>query len=116
MAKKKNKRIETDGFVFSTNTDFEFQDEFSENDTLPNNQQKLIAKLEKKGRGGKTVTIVEGYVGTEEDLKDLAKILKNKCGTGGSVKDGEIVIQGDVRVKVVEVLQKDGYKVKKSGG
>ena len=116
MAKKKMKRLNTDGFVFSTDNQFEFDEEFQENDTIPNNQQKLIAKLEKKGRGGKTVTIIEGFIGSSDDLKSLGKHLKNKCGTGGSVKDGEIIMQGDVRNKVVEILMKDGYKVKKSGG
>lgn len=115
MAKKKMKRINTDGFVFSTDSQFEFEDEFEEQETIPNNQQKLIAKLERKGRAGKVVTIVEGYIGTETDLKDLGKMLKNKCGTGGSVKDGEIVMQGDIRNKVVDLLIKEGYKVKKSG-
>lgn len=116
MAKKKMKRINTDGFVFSTSTQFEFEEEFQEQETVANNQQKLIAKLERKGRGGKVVTIVEGFIGTDEDLKDLGKMLKNKCGTGGSVKDGEIIMQGDIRNKVVDLLIKEGFKVKKSGG
>ncbi len=116
MAKKKMKRLNTDGFVFSTDSEFEFENEIEESDTLTNNQQKLIAKLERKGRGGKVVTIIEGFVGNNDDLKDLAKMLKNKCGTGGSAKDGEIVMQGDIRNKVVDILQKEGFKVKKSGG
>ena len=116
MAKKKMKRVETDGFVFSTDNQFEFEDEFQEQETISKNQQKLIAKLERKGRGGKVVTIVEGFIGTEEDLKDLGKMLKNKCGTGGSAKDGEIIMQGDIRNKVVDILVKEGFKVKKSGG
>ena len=116
MAKKKMKRINTDGFVFSTDSQFEFEDETQEQESIANNQQKLIAKLERKGRGGKVVTIVEGFVGSDDDLKDLGKMLKNKCGTGGSVKDGEIVMQGDIRNKVVDLLTKEGFKVKKSGG
>ena len=115
MAKKKMKRIDTDGFVFSTSNDFEFENEFTQDETLNKNQQNLIAKLERKGRGGKVVTIVEGFVGTNDDVKVLGKELKNKCGTGGSVKDHEIILQGDVRNKVVELLKKEGYKVKKSG-
>lgn len=110
------KRINTDGFVFSTDSQFEFEDEAQENENIANNQQKLIAKIEKKGRGGKTVTVIEGFIGSDDDLKNLGKSLKNKCGTGGSIKDGEILMQGDVRNKVVEILVKDGYKVKKSGG
>ncbi len=116
MAKKKMKRINTDGFVFSTDSQFEFEDETQEQESIANNQQKLIAKLERKGRGGKVVTIVEGFIGSDDDLKDLGKMLKNKCGTGGSVKDGEIVMQGDIRNKVVDLLTKEGFKVKKSGG
>ena len=110
------KKLDLDGFVFSTNSDFEFEDHNEEEETLSPRQQKLIARLEKKGRGGKTVTIVEGFVGAEDDLKDLAKTLKNKCGTGGSVKDGDIIMQGDIRDKVVEILKKESYNVKKSGG
>lgn len=109
------KRVSTDGFVFSTNNQFEFEDEFQDQETIANNQQKLIAKLERKGRGGKVVTIVEGFIGKDDDLKDLGKMLKNKCGTGGSVKDGEIVMQGDIRNKIVDLLVKEGFKVKKSG-
>jgi len=116
MAKKKMKRLNTDGFVFSTNSNFEYENEFESQETLVSNQQNLIAKLERKGRGGKVVTIIEGFIGTSDDLKDLAKLLKNKCGTGGSAKDGEIIMQGDIRNKVVDILKKEGYKVKKSGG
>ncbi|MEN8136964.1 MAG: translation initiation factor [Bacteroidota bacterium] len=121
MAKKKKKiRLDEDGFVYSTNSNFALADALGalqqDQDELNPNQQHLIAKIEKKGRGGKTVTIIEGFEGSEEDLKNLGKELKNKIGTGGSVKDGEIIMQGDVRNKVVEILQKDGYKVKKSGG
>jgi translation initiation factor 1 len=115
MAKKKMKKLDLDSFVYSTNDDFEFEDDNIEEETLPPNQQNLIAKLERKGRAGKTVSIVEGFVGNDEDLKDLAKFIKNKCGTGGSVKDGEIIIQGDFRQKIVDSLKKEGYKIKKSG-
>lgn len=101
--------------VFSTNEDYEW-DASEEEDTLVPSEQQLIAKIEKKGRGGKTVSIVEGFVGNQDDLKNLAKELKNKCGTGGSVKDGQIIIQGNVRDKIMEYLKQKGYQVKRVGG
>ena len=86
------------GMVYSTNPDFQFETQEEEIiDTLPKNQQKLRIKIEKNGRKGKTVTLVTGFIGTEDDLKDLGKILKTKLSTGGSTKDGEIIIQGDVK-------------------
>jgi translation initiation factor 1 len=107
---KKNK-ADRNGFIFSTDPNFRFEDEEQENiETLPSAQQKLKIKLETKHRGGKTVTLVEGFVGTEEALEVLGKSLKNFCGTGGSAKDGEIIIQGDQREKVLQWLQKNGYK------
>jgi len=116
MAKKKLQSLsDLGGFVFSTNDDFELVSE--ENiETLPNHQQKLEAHFSNKGRGGKTVTVVKGFIGTEEDLKKLGKLLKTKCGVGGSVKDGEIIIQGKIREKVMTILQKEGYYVKRIGG
>ncbi|GAA4836573.1 translation initiation factor [Algivirga pacifica] len=101
------------GMVFSTNPDFEYDyDEEDTEETLPPAQQKLYVSLDKKGRKGKVATLVEGFVGTEEDLKALGKQLKSKCGVGGSAKEGEILIQGDFKEKVKELLLADGYKVK----
>ena len=98
--------------VYSTNPDFKFETEEEETETLPNNKQQLIVSIDKKQRKGKTVTLVEGFIGKTEDLEALAKLLKTKCGVGGSAKDGEIVIQGDFKQKVKEILEKEGYKVK----
>jgi translation initiation factor 1 len=107
---KKNK-VDRHGFVYSTDPDFHFEEEAQHvQETLPAAQQKLKIRLETKHRGGKTVTLVEGFVGTEEDLESLGKSLKNYCGTGGSAKDGEVIIQGDQRDKVLQWLQKSGYK------
>ena len=106
---KKNKP-DTNGFVYSTNPDFNF--ETGDNtplETLTPAQQKLRIKLETKHRGGKTVTLITGFIGTEEDLAILGKALKNFCGTGGSAKDGEIIIQGDQRDKILQWLLKTGY-------
>ena len=108
-----NKKIRNDrnGFVFSTDPNFNFQEEKTPAiQTLPLQQQKLKIKLETKHRGGKAVTLVEGFTGKEEDLQTLGKALKNFCGTGGSVKDGEIIIQGDQKEKVLQWLIKNGYK------
>ncbi len=98
------------GVVYSTNPDYEYSDDSQEEaDTLPKNQQKLRLNMEKAGRGGKTVTLVKGFVGSDIDINALCKLLKQKCGVGGSVKDGEIIIQGDHRQKLVEILKKEGY-------
>ena len=98
------------GMVYSTNPDFVFDDAKEEEvDTLPMAKQKLRVSIEKKGRGGKTVTLVKGFVGKGDDLKSLAKSLKTKCGVGGAVKDEEIVIQGDLRDKVIGLLKTFGY-------
>jgi translation initiation factor 1 len=113
---KKNKSDKL-GFVYSTDPNFRFQqEEEARQETLPPQQQKLRVKLETKHRGGKTVTLVNGFVGREEDLEDLGKKLKNYCGTGGSAKDGEVIIQGDQREKVLQWLQKNGYTQSKRVG
>jgi translation initiation factor 1 len=107
---KKNKP-DIHGFVYSTNPGFSFQpEENNETETLQPAQQKLKIKLETKHRAGKAVTLVENFIGTNNDLEELGKKLKNFCGTGGSVKDGEIIIQGDQRDKVLQWLLKNNYK------
>ena len=103
----RKKRI---GVVYSTNTDYEYSDDSQEEaDTLPKNQQKLRLNMERAGRGGRTVTLVKGFVGSDKDINALCKLLKQKCGVGGSVKDGEIIIQGDHRQRLVEILKKEGF-------
>lgn len=105
------------GVVYSTNPDFQYNNiEEPEMETLPPEQQKLIVMLDRKQRKGNEVTLIRGFVGTEEDLKELARRLKTKLGTGGSAKDGEVIIQGDFRDRVMEFLISEKYKVKKSGG
>ena len=105
------------GVVYSTSDNFDYEQEGNEQEeTLPAGEQKLKVLLDKKQRKGKKVSLVTGFVGSEDDLKDLAKLLKTKCGVGGSAKDGEIIIQGDLRDKIVGILSKEGYNVKKAGG
>jgi translation initiation factor 1 len=118
MAKKKLGLEDLGGFVFSTDDDFD-ADQFSENsegETLDPSEQQLEAHYSSKGRAGKKVTVIKGFIGSNDDLVALGKDLKKKCGVGGSVKDGEIIIQGDVRDKVMSHLQEKGYRVKRVGG
>ncbi|HEX7367096.1 MAG TPA: translation initiation factor [Pelobium sp.] len=117
MSKKFKKISGFDGLVYSTNPAqalASFETEAQE--TLAANQQQLRVQLDKKQRGGKAVTLVTGFVGTDEDLKELGKHLKSKCGVGGTTKDGEILIQGDFRQKVLQLLAEKGHKAKQAGG
>lgn len=117
MKSKKKTLNDFGGIMYSTDPSFIYETE-SDNESaiVPNNQQDLRVMLDRKNRGGKAVTLIAGFVGSEEELDKLAKMLKTKCGVGGASKDGEILIQGDFREKVLLLLQKEGYKVKKSGG
>ena len=109
----KNDRKGRVNVVYSTNPDFQYEyDAEEEVETLAPGKQNLRVQLDSHQRKGKTVTLVQGFVGSEEDLKELAKLLKSKCGVGGSVKENEIVIQGELKEKVMSVLREKGYRVK----
>ncbi|MDR2286899.1 MAG: translation initiation factor [Prevotellaceae bacterium] len=112
MAKEHKERV---NIVYSTNPDYRYEYNVAaeEQETLEPSKQKLTVRLDKKQRGGKKVTLVQGFTGTEDDLRDLGKVLKTKCGVGGTVKDDEILIQGDFRDKIVDYLVKEGYKAKR---
>ena len=111
MSKKNKPDIK--GFVYSTDPNFYFEEEQLATETLPPAQQKLKIRLDNKHRAGKAVTLIEGFAGKEEDLQELGKKLKSFCGTGGSAKDREIIVQGDQREKVIQWLIKNGYKQSK---
>jgi translation initiation factor 1 len=109
-------RKKREGIVYSTNPEFSFEQENPSVTTLPAAQQMLYVWIDSRARKGKTVTLIKGFSGKENDLESLARGIKSFCGTGGSVKNGEIIIQGDFRDKIVSHLQKLGYKAKKAGG
>jgi translation initiation factor 1 len=108
---KKNRK----GVMYSTNPDFDYEYKNEEQETLVNNEQQLKVCIDKH-RAGKVAVIIKDFIGTTEDLKTLGKTLKSKCGVGGSAKNGEIIIQGNVRDKVMEILKKEGYNYKRVGG
>ncbi len=116
---KKNKEDWKDRLdvVYSTNPDFQYDKEGTEEEeTLDANKQHLKVSIDRKQRKGKSVTLIEGFVGSDNDLKELSKLLKTKCGVGGSAKDGEMIIQGEFKQKVADILTEKGYKVKLVGG
>ena len=109
---KKNRSV-----VYSTNPDYNYDDENDDFETLENNEQKLKVLVDRKQRKGKSVTLITGYIGDDETLKELSKLIKSKCGVGGASKNGEILIQGEFKEKVFELLVKMGYsQTKKVGG
>jgi translation initiation factor 1 len=111
-----NLKKKSEGIVYSTNPDFKFSQGEREEETLKPQQQDLRVWLEKNHRGGKVVTLIKGFVGKDADFAELGRKLKTQCGTGGSAKDGEILLQGDHRDKVILALTNAGYKAKKAGG
>ena len=114
MAKKQKNRLNV---VYSTNPNFSYElENEEEQEIVPFTEQTLYVSIDRKNRGGKEVTLVEGFVGSDDAAKEIGKTLKTKCGVGGSVKDNEIIVQGNFRDKIVLELQKMGFKVKKKGG
>ena len=114
---KKNDWKDRLNVVYSTNPDFHYDtEEEEETATLDKAKQKLRVMLDRKNRGGKVVTLITGFIGTDDDLKELGRLLKSKCGVGGSAKEGEIIIQGDFKTKIIELLVKEGYSQTKGVG
>lgn len=115
---KKNDWKDRLNIVYSTNPDFNYStEEEPEEATLDKNKQNLRVSLDRKNRGGKVVTLITGFVGTDDDLKALGKLLKSKCGVGGTAKEGEIIVQGDFKTKIIDLLIKEGYtRTKGTGG
>ena len=110
MSKQKKERLNV---VYSTNPNFNYEfEQEDEQETLEPSKQLLYVSIDRKQRGGKEVTLIEGFVGSDDDLKELGKLLKSKCGVGGTAKDGEIIVQGSFRDKIMDLLVKEGYKVK----
>jgi len=110
-----NKNKNKSGYVYSTNPDFSLTPALSKEEgerTLPSSKQNLRIELDRRNRAGKSVTLITGFIGSTDDLEALGKLLKTKCGVGGSAKDGEILLQGDFRKKAGEILQKEGYRVR----
>lgn len=118
MAKKKKLSSFGDlgGMVFSTNPDYTSDEEMEEQESVPKHKQTLYVSYDKKQRKGKVVTLVQGFEGSDAELTSLGKLLKNKCGAGGTAKDGEILVQGNFVTKIMEILSKEGFNVKKKGG
>ncbi len=112
---KSNSLADLGGMVYSTNPNYKPESTDETTESLSPSQQDLRVWLEKNHRGGKTATVIKGFVGSEDDLEALGKTIKTKCGTGGSAKDGEIIIQGDHRDKIMTILSQLGYKAKKAG-
>ena len=114
---KNNDWKERLNIVYSTNPDYNYEmNDDEEQTTLPSAQQRLCVQLDRKNRGGKVVTLVTGFVGTDNGLKELGKLLKSKCGVGGSAKDGEIIVQGDFKQRVIDLLKAEGYTQTKPVG
>ena len=114
---KKNDWKDRLNIVYSTNPDFRYEtEEREETPTLEKKEQNLRVSLDRKNRGGKVVTLITGFIGSEKDLKELGKWLKSKCGAGGSAKDNEIIVQGDFKAKIIELLLKEGYTRTKGAG
>lgn len=114
MSKQKKERLNV---VYSTNPNFSYEfEQEDEQETLEPSKQLLYVSIDRKQRGGKEVTLIEGFIGSDDDLKELGKLLKSKCGVGGTAKDGEIIVQGSFRDKIMDLLVKEGYKVKRKGG